>query len=99
MEDTRTIIPIEAEEKTESQRSEREKDLAFLAQWKTLDDYPACPIGITLMRCFAEAAPELWYQFVERNPSGHQSVPAVLRHPKWVEYKVHWGTCNYCMEA
>jgi hypothetical protein len=95
----REIIPAELEATQHDQLTEKQKDVEFLNQWAGSEYYPACPIGITLLRQFAEAYPGLYIDFVSKNVSGHQSLPALARNPKWIAYRQHWGTCDDCMEA
>ena len=78
---------------------ERALDLEFRKQWSRPEDYPACPAGLTLLRRFAEAYPDLYETFVAHSPDAPKSVPALTRNPKWIEYRVHWGTCDDCMEV
>jgi hypothetical protein len=99
MEDTRTIIPAEQEAQQLDQLTERQKDVEFLNQWTASEDYPACPVGITLLRGFAEAYPALYLGIVSKNLSGHQWRPDLATNPKWVAYRQHWGTCVDCMEV
>jgi hypothetical protein len=99
MEDTRVIIPAKEEAEQLDTLAGREKDLLFLQQWRLVEDYPACPTGITLLREFAEAYPSLYWDFVAKNPRGHQTLPALGRNAKWIEYRHHWGTCADCMEV
>jgi hypothetical protein len=99
MEDTRSIVLAEQEDQQREALTERQKDVEFLKQWEAAEYYPACPIGITLLRQFAEAYPGLYIDFVSKNVSGHQALPALARNPKWIAYRHHWGTCDDCMES
>ena len=97
--DERTIIPIDVEHAQTTLERERELDLLFRQQWKLVEDYPACPVGLTLLRRFAEARPDLFDYFVKKDLSTQPPVPAVLRNPLWIAYQQHWTTCDNCMEV
>jgi hypothetical protein len=99
MDDTRTIITAEQEELQRGILTERQKDVEFLKQWDDAANYPACPVGITLLREFAEAYPSLYFGIVSKNISGYQWRPDLATNPKWIAYRQHWGTCDDCMEV
>ena len=97
--DERTIIPIDVEHAQTTLERERELDLLFRQQWKLVEDYPACPVGLTLLRRFAERQPDLFEFYVRRNLTQEVTVPAILRNPLWIAYQKHLDTCEDCNEA
>jgi hypothetical protein len=66
--ETRSIITVEEEnrlleeaaklQQAAVETGESARDREFCKQWKMMDDYSCCPVGVTLLRRFAEAQPE-----------------------------------------
>jgi hypothetical protein len=106
--DTRSIITVEEEnrileeaaklQQAEVEAEEPAKDREFCKQWKTMDDYLCCPVGVNLLRRFAEAQPEKYDFFVKGREIETVTAPAVLRHAAWKPFSEHRNTCDDCRE-
>lgn len=96
MENTRSIIPVEHEQ-AESQKTTAESGFQIFLNEFTIDDMPACPVGMRMLYDFGISNPTL-YRMAER--SGFQSVPPpVTKSVKWTAYAMHVQACYDCNES
>lgn len=70
---------------------------AFMKQW-IVEDLPACPTGMVLLKRFADAHPE---EFAVAKESGFtpQPLPFFNQNKLWQEYTAHYGSCYDCNES
>ena len=95
MDESREIIPIEHEEAATKKADAESGFQTFLREF-TMDDMPACPVGMRLLYEFGVSSPTL-YPMAEK--AGFQAVPAVLeRSVKWHAYATHVQACYDCTE-
>lgn len=69
----------------------------FAAQWR-LDDLPACPAGLVILRDFAEAAPDL-YAVAREAHFIDVTDRDVAAHPFWQVFEDYFALCGDCNEV
>ena len=90
------FIPSADEERAQ-QRTERVTRLReFVGQW-SLDDIPACDVGMSLLFDFAEAHPGVYRLAFVRGLIGDPH-PMAKNLRKWKAYAEHVSSCPNCNE-
>lgn len=72
-------------------------DEQFNALW-TLEDVPACAVGMQLIRRFAETYPTI-YQFVRPEDFLDLRNEAFAGMPEWENFAAHCESCTACHES
>ncbi|ADW69057.1 hypothetical protein AciX9_2012 [Granulicella tundricola MP5ACTX9] len=96
--DERTIITAEAEAQDSERTETQQRDLQFLTQWKSIEEYPACPVGIGILRQMAEVSPGAYELAVARG-FDRPDHPLLQRNPLWRAFVEHRNTCGECNEV
>ena len=87
------------EQANEARERDKAEFNAFIRQWE-IEDLPACPVGMALLKRFSESHPTM-YQLAER--TGFEDALAVKHRafqdlPPWQEFVKHRAECHDCNE-
>ncbi|ADW69033.1 hypothetical protein [Granulicella tundricola] len=96
--DERTIVSVADEQQAGQVNEVRQHDLRFLAQWKSIEEYPACPVGIGILKQMAEASPGA-YELALSKGMDRPDHPLLIRNPHWRAFVAHYQACENCNEV
>jgi hypothetical protein len=72
---------------------------SFISQW-TLDEIPACPVGIDLLYVFSKSVDDADFNSaVKAYERGVPISDEIQRNPLWAAYAEHCNGCEDCNEA
>jgi hypothetical protein len=96
MDDTRTIIPIADQEAATDRDTQIAALQSFCSQW-TLEEMPACPVGMELLYYFSLKYPGAYD--MARPRRFMDPPPPVTRTLGWKAYCDHQSSCFDCQEG
>ena len=91
-----TFVSVEDEQLASSRKQERAAFQQFLSQW-SLEDIPACNVGMLHLMRFAQAHPAMFELAQKRNLIDPPQ-PFVQSNQLWRAFVAHCTECHDCKE-
>jgi hypothetical protein len=94
--DERYYITVEEEKAQQAKNADAEGYPAFLRQW-SIDEFPACDVGMRLLYAFALAQPAAFDLVKPRGFVADE--PRLKNSPHWRAFADHVNMCPKCNEV